>query len=301
MPRADAPTRELTTAPTTGSEDRCTNCGAPLAHDQRYCVNCGERRGQSRLPTAQPTTEVRTTRSRSSRPPRGQRVSSGTTLVAGVGVLLLAIGLGFLIGRVGHTSNQKAASAPPVQVVTVNGGGGSASTTPTTTTRTTAASSTPKGLSGKLKKAADQTAPPSKAVQQEGHPGRRKGSRQLEPPGGADHQPGRILYRRRWVPEPQVHRKLLWELSMRLPKRGTGRNAAPTDSPASAASASGREPAAGGAAAGGRQERLRRRARSSTSSAGATRSRHGSPSCSGTWAGSSTRWRSATRSASTCS
>ncbi len=86
--------------------------------------------------------------------------------MAGVGVLLLAIGLGFLIGRAGHTSNQKAASAPPVQVVTVNGGGGSASTTPTTQTHTTAASSTPKGLSGKLKKAADQTAPPSKAVQQ---------------------------------------------------------------------------------------------------------------------------------------
>jgi hypothetical protein len=119
------------------------------------------------MPTAaQPTTEVRTTRTRSSRPPRGQRISSGTTLVAGVGVLLLAIGLGFLIGRAGHTSNQKAASTPPVQVVTVNGGGGSASTTPTTQTHTTAASSTPKGLSGKLKKAADQTAPPSKAVQQ---------------------------------------------------------------------------------------------------------------------------------------
>jgi hypothetical protein len=165
-PRADAPTRELTTAPTTGSEDRCTNCGSPLAHDQRYCVSCGERRGQSRLPTAQPTTEVPATRTRSSRPPRGPRVSSGTTLVAGVGVLLLAIGLGFLIGRVGHNSSQKAASAPPVQVVTVNGGGGGASTTPTTTTpKKTASSSTPKGLNGKLKKAADQTAPPSAAVQ----------------------------------------------------------------------------------------------------------------------------------------
>ena len=57
---ADAPTRELPTAPATASEDRCGNCGTPLAHDQRYCVECGERRGQSRFPTAQPTTEVRT-------------------------------------------------------------------------------------------------------------------------------------------------------------------------------------------------------------------------------------------------
>ena len=121
-------------------------------------------------------------------------MSSGTTLVAGVGVLLLAIGLGVLIGRIGHTnSNQKAASTPAVQVVTVNGGSGGATTsTPTTTTRTTA-SSTPKGLSGKLKKAADQTAPPSAGGTAEGHSGRRQGSRQLEPPGGADYQPGRSL------------------------------------------------------------------------------------------------------------
>ena len=84
-----------------------------------------------------------------------------------MGVLLLAIGLGVLIGRIGHTnSNQKAASTPAVQVVTVNGGSGGATTsTPTTTTRTTAGS-TPKGLTGKLKKAADQSAPPSAAVQQ---------------------------------------------------------------------------------------------------------------------------------------
>jgi hypothetical protein len=98
-------------------------------------------------------------------------VSSGTTLVAGVGVLLLAIGLGVLIGRLGHnsTSNQKA-SAPPVQVVTVQGGGGGASTAAAVTTATTATTSAapkaPKGLSGKLKAAAESTAPPPKAVQQ---------------------------------------------------------------------------------------------------------------------------------------
>jgi hypothetical protein len=116
--------------------------------------------------------EATSRRTRAARPPRGQRVSSGTTLVAGVGVLLLAIGLGVLIGRLGHnnSSNQKA-SAPPVQVVTVQGGGGgggAASTATTTTpTHTTAAATTaPKGLTGKLKTAAENKAPPSKAVQQ---------------------------------------------------------------------------------------------------------------------------------------
>jgi len=167
---AQAPTRELPTTPTTASEDRCGACGAPLAHDQRYCVECGERRGASRFPAGEPAGEAPPRRARAARAPRGQRISSGTTLVAGVGVLLLAIGLGVLIGRLGHTngSNQKA-SNPPVQVVTVQGGGGSAASTPTATTpahHTAAASAAPKGLTGKLKAAAENKAPPSKAVQQ---------------------------------------------------------------------------------------------------------------------------------------
>jgi hypothetical protein len=146
-----------------------------LAHDQRYCVECGERRGASRLPNAQPAAEASSSgRARTSRAPRGQRISSGTTLVAGVGVLLLAIGLGVLIGRLGHnnSSNQKA-SAPPVQVVTVQGGGGggtagtsAAATTSTPTHTTAAASVAPKGLTGKLKAAAENKAPPTKALQQ---------------------------------------------------------------------------------------------------------------------------------------
>ena len=170
---ADSPTRELPTAPATPSEDRCGACGAPLAHDQRYCVECGERRGASRLPNAQPAAEASSGRGRTSRPPRGQRISSGTTLVAGVGVLLLAIGLGVLIGRLGHNNSNQKASAPPVQVVTVQGGGGGAGTSSTsaaattTPTHTTAAAGVaPKGLTGKLKAAAENKAPPSKALQQ---------------------------------------------------------------------------------------------------------------------------------------
>jgi hypothetical protein len=30
--------------------DRCPNCDAPMAADQRYCTECGQRRGQPRLP-----------------------------------------------------------------------------------------------------------------------------------------------------------------------------------------------------------------------------------------------------------
>ncbi len=161
-PRDDAagnePTRELPSVPAGGSGDRCGACGAPLIHDQRYCVECGERRGQSRFPVTQPATEVATRRVRRVSPPRPPRIGSGTTLVAGVGVLLLAIGLGFLIGRTStKTTTTQAAAATP-QVITVQGGVGAAA--PTTTT--TAAKLSKKS---KAKAKAAAAAAPSAAVQ----------------------------------------------------------------------------------------------------------------------------------------
>src|ERR1700733_12540224 len=82
-------------APVAGTmRDRCVNCGAPLASDQRYCVNCGERRGKPRFALAAPqeavTEEVTTTRSAST--PRRPRTSAGFNLIAGVATLLLAMG-----------------------------------------------------------------------------------------------------------------------------------------------------------------------------------------------------------------
>ena len=159
---AEDPTRELPTAPTGASEDRCTSCGAPLVHDQRYCVECGERRGQSRFPVAQPATETRTTRTRAPQPPRRPTLSAGTTLVAGVGVLLLAIGLGFLIGHNNNTSTPRAAASP--QVITVQSGGGASAAAATAPTTTTTAHLTPK-TKAKLKAAATRTAAPPPAVQ----------------------------------------------------------------------------------------------------------------------------------------
>jgi hypothetical protein len=115
-----APTQQLVAA-TMG--DRCVNCGAPLSSDQRYCVHCGERRGKPRftLPsTASPAGAVVPAAPRVRRRPRP---SSGATLVAGVGTLLLAMGVGVLIGHANSIAKQ--GSAPPLQVVTVNGGSGS--------------------------------------------------------------------------------------------------------------------------------------------------------------------------------
>lgn len=163
--RADTPTRELAGPPAGETGDRCTACGAPLAHDQRYCVECGERRGQSKLPVAQPATEVRSRRAWTARPPRASRVSSGTTLVAGVGVLLLAIGLGVLIGRINNNNTPTTRASAPAQVITVQGGGGSAAAASTTPTTATTRHVT-KVVKAKLNAAAKATAPPPAAVQQ---------------------------------------------------------------------------------------------------------------------------------------
>jgi cytoskeletal protein RodZ len=162
-PGGEQPIRELPTAPTTGSEDRCTSCGAPLAHDQRYCVECGERRGQSRFPTASPPAAVQARQASPPPPRRRPTISSGTTLVAGVGVLLLAIGLGWLIGHNNNNNTNTSRANAPAQVITVQGGsGGTATTTPTTTT----AAPQSKKAKAKAKAAATAKAKPSAAVQQ---------------------------------------------------------------------------------------------------------------------------------------
>jgi hypothetical protein len=110
--------------------DQCTTCGAPLAPDQRYCVQCGQRRGQSRLPVAQPAIREQSV----VRTSRGPRLSANAALIAGVGCLLLAMGVGVLIGRSGHSESGSRAAAP-VQVVTVAGAGAGTAGTAATAAR----------------------------------------------------------------------------------------------------------------------------------------------------------------------
>lgn len=108
---------------------QCSNCGAVLASDQRYCLECGARRVPTSsfllaasapagvtAPSPPPTPPPLT--------PPGYGAESAATrsgwlgVIAFVGVLLLAMGVGVLIGRAG---NSKPSSSP--QVITVNSGG----------------------------------------------------------------------------------------------------------------------------------------------------------------------------------
>jgi hypothetical protein len=66
-------------------------------------------------------------------------MSSGATLVSGVGVLLLAIGLGVLIGHLGKsTTSTKGNTSAPVTIMEQGGSGGSATAATTASTPTSA-------------------------------------------------------------------------------------------------------------------------------------------------------------------
>lgn len=123
----------------------CPSCGAPMAGDQRYCLQCGARRGDARVPYREilagqappPRTPIA-----APSPHRGP--SSGLALLVGLVCLLLALGVGVLIGRSGNDAPTAAAPAPAPQVISV-GGAAPAATTPaaTTPTATTPAATTP--------------------------------------------------------------------------------------------------------------------------------------------------------------
>jgi hypothetical protein len=99
-----------------------------MAADQRYCLECGERRPQiSSLLRQGPPAPAAPARPPSApgAPPRPESpwTRAGTlNVIAGIGVLLLAMGVGVLIGRSGSSS--KGSAAAP-QVITVSSGGGS--------------------------------------------------------------------------------------------------------------------------------------------------------------------------------
>jgi hypothetical protein len=171
-------------APLSISREQCSACGATLAPDQRYCVECGQRCGAPRLPFTDRLAQS-AQQQPSSRPrPARARVSVNNTVIAGIGTLLLAMGVGVLIGRSGNGSSAKGGT-PAIQVVTVPGAGAAAATPSgesSTSTSATAGKSSSKGASSgatttkstgaATKKAA---APPAKAVVKVGSPGKGPG------------------------------------------------------------------------------------------------------------------------------
>jgi F0F1-type ATP synthase membrane subunit c/vacuolar-type H+-ATPase subunit K len=121
-------------APTLGAQgEPCASCGAPLAADQRYCLECGTRREQARLPFR----DILTAQAPPGAAPTGtpeQPARSGLAFLAGLLCLLAALGVGVLIGRSGDDAPTTAAPTPAPQVITVNGAAPATTTTPATST-----------------------------------------------------------------------------------------------------------------------------------------------------------------------
>jgi hypothetical protein len=143
--------------------ERCATCSAQLASDQRYCVECGERRGKARFPVASLAASAPPPAVTPVNPPapRERRMPSSATLVAGIATLLLAMGVGVEIGRLNTNGGSPRANTPAVQVVTLPGsGGGAAPTVGASTAAPPAASS--KQTKAPVKAAA--TKPVSKTV-----------------------------------------------------------------------------------------------------------------------------------------
>jgi hypothetical protein len=158
------------TQPTVAMEpvgaEPCPHCGATLALDQRYCLECGAPRTylggmlleRLRAPASngQPGQPLHAGPANGVAPPNGtaplgapasvspwQR-GGALTLIAGIGVLLLAMGVGVLIGRSGGSSGS---SSGPPQVISV-GGAPSTGAASTPTTATTTPAETPAAKAG---------------------------------------------------------------------------------------------------------------------------------------------------------
>jgi hypothetical protein len=119
--------------PAVGQEgETCEQCGSVLATDQRYCVNCGWRRGEPRVDY-----EMRMLNGTQPAPVAGAQAAAPTSFVqsplfavgtiALLGIMLL---LGVLIGKDNNGTTQTVAAQAPVTTTTAS--------TPTDTTATTA-------------------------------------------------------------------------------------------------------------------------------------------------------------------
>jgi hypothetical protein len=136
-----------------GAPEPCRGCGAPLAEDQRYCLECGERRapmssvllGGPPSPSASPQGPPSAPTTPPGAPDDDAGRNNAVTVIAGVGVLLLAMGVGVLIGRSGG-GKQAPSSAP--QVITVASGATSGTSTGATSEPATFSDDWPSGTSG---------------------------------------------------------------------------------------------------------------------------------------------------------
>jgi hypothetical protein len=100
-------------APTLGKEgETCAGCGNPLATDQRYCLNCGRRRAEPRVPFDRYLAGGTGSENGLARGTAGTRQwnpLAAAALIALLGIMLL---VGVLIGKDENDEQAPAPTAP---------------------------------------------------------------------------------------------------------------------------------------------------------------------------------------------
>jgi sporulation related protein len=126
--------------PALGEEgEACQSCGAPLAADQRYCLNCGERRADPRVDYAQYLQgNGDAPQRRDGKKRDGDRDLTPLYALGGLFALGVVLALGVLIGKGGNGGGNTAA-AP--QTITVSGAGSGGATAASPTTKKTSGTS----------------------------------------------------------------------------------------------------------------------------------------------------------------
>jgi len=130
--------------------DACPSCGSSLLPDQRYCLSCGQRRGEPRLPIMDAVTYMDASKrpqpvAAAAGPPPGPSprrrpsISASSSLVGVVATLVLAIGVGVLIGRSGNSGMSNTAAPQVIRV------GGTEAPTATASTGGSAGADAAKG------------------------------------------------------------------------------------------------------------------------------------------------------------
>lgn len=123
--------------------EQCAACGAPLATDQRYCLNCGERRAEPRLPFLElfgadaraaevpPTPPVATATPGATPAPKGRPDWLVAALFGGGGLALLLVG-----ALIGSAVNDPQITVPQAKAPVVNVSSPAAAAAPAAATAT---------------------------------------------------------------------------------------------------------------------------------------------------------------------
>jgi hypothetical protein len=146
--------------PAAGNEgESCAQCGSALAPDQRYCLNCGLRRGEARVDYEKQVSRTQPVTAAGAAPAASTTQWSPVMAIGAIALLGVFLLLGVLIGKKDNNTTQTVAAQAPATTTTA--------ATPTTDT-TAAAPSKSKGKGAHKAAAAATTAPGAGNVVQGG-------------------------------------------------------------------------------------------------------------------------------------